>query len=282
VITATRGPLYSRTDQRRALAVREQRLVGIVQRALIEIRGLLTSGDLRIAAAMNRAPHLQPKLLQVWHGYVEQLVQALLAPVRLTRAEPDPIGGPAARSAEELARQQLGRLIAELSPTQLAAVQVQIAKLLEFGPSPEVLGAIGQATGLTALQTRQVANAYAAALAQGMSPGRAMLTAQGIADQLLAQRAQTIARQEAVTYTNQLVLQRGRAVDAGTGVITKQWVSARDGRVDGGLLFGVCRQLDDNTRIPIDAPFTFAGFEYDAPPAHIGCRCILEIWRSEG
>lgn len=279
MITATRGPLYSRTDQRQALAVREQRLVGIVHQALREIRGLLSSGDLRIAAAMNRAPQLEPKILQRWHGYVEQMVAALITPVRLTRGAPDPF---TARTAEELARQQLGRLIAELSPTQLAAVQVQLAKLIEFGPSTEVLAAIARATGLTALQTRQVANAYQAALKQGMLPGRAMLTAQGVADRLLEQRAQTIARHEAVTYTNQLVLLRGRTVDAGSGVIVKQWVSARDGRVDGGLPFGVCKQLDNNARIPIADPFVFEGVEYDAPPAHIGCRCVLEIWRDEG
>lgn len=275
MITATRGPLASRQEQRRALAVREQRLVGIVHRALTEIRGLLQAGDLRIAAAMNRPPQLEPVILQRWHGYVEQLVQALVTPVRLTRTAPDPVG---AQTAEDLARRQIGALIRELSPAQLAAVQMQIAKLVELGPTPTLLGAIAQATGLTSQQTRQVANAYQAALAQGVPPGRAMLTAQAFADRLLAQRAQTIARHEAVTYTNQLVLERGRAVDAGNGIVTKQWVSARDGRVDGGLISGVCRQLDNNDRIPVDEPFVFEGETFDGPPAHIGCRCVVEIW----
>jgi hypothetical protein len=264
------------------MAVRESRLVRVVAAALREIRSLLTTQDLRIAAAMNQPPALERVIMQRWHGYVEQMVQALLAPVRLTRGAMDPVGDAVPRSAEELARAQIGRLIRELSPAQLAAVRQQLANLLQLGPTPEVLGAIARATGLTSQQTQQVANTYRRALENGMAPGSAMETAQAHADRLLAQRAQTIARHEAVDYTNQVVLARGRAVDGGNGIMVKQWVSARDVRVDGGSPLGVCRQLDNNARIPIDEPFVVDGEAFDAPPAHIGCRCLLEIWRDEG
>lgn len=274
--------LWTRQELRRQMAVRESRLARVVAQALREIRTLLTAQDLRIATAMNQAPQLERTITQRWHGYVEQMVQALLQPVRLARADADPISDAAFRSAEELARRQIGQLIRELSPAQLAAVRQQLATLLQLGPTPEVLQAIARATGLTSQQTQQVANTFRRALENGMGPGTAMQTAQAHADRLLEQRAQTIARHEAVDYTNQLVLARGRAVDAGTGIIVKQWVSARDLRVDGGNPLGVCRLLDDNARIPIDEPFVVDGEMYDAPPAHIGCRCLLEIWRDEG
>lgn len=272
--------LATRQDIRRAMALRESRLVLVVRRALREMQTMLTAQDLRIATAMNRPPHLEPVIVRRWAAHVEAMVAALLAPVRLTRADPAIPG--AGRSAEALARRQVGNLIQQLSPAQLAAVRQQLATLFDLGPTPEVLQAIARATGLTSQQTQAVANAYRSALDSGYGPGQAMTFAQNRADALLEQRAQTIARQEAVSYTNQLVLARGRAADAGNGTITKQWVSARDGRVDGGNPLGVCQQLDNNARIPIDEPFVLDGESYDAPPAHIGCRCLIEIWRDEG
>lgn len=275
-------PLIGRFEIRRIMAEREQRLIAVVHAALQEVQQLLRAEDLRIANAMNRPPHLEPSVLQRWAARTEQMVHALLAPVRLTRADPQPISDVAFRTAEELARQQIGRLIRDLSPAQLAAVRQQLAELVRLGPTPQVLQAIARATGLTALQTQRVANTFRRVIEQGAGPGTAMLRAQEHADRLLEQRAQTIARHEAVTYTNQLVLARGKAVDAGGGVIVKQWVSARDLRVDGGNPLGVCRQLDNNARIPIDEQFVVDGEQYDAPPAHVGCRCLLEIWRDDG
>ena len=278
------GPIYTRGQQRRDAAIREARLITIIRQGLAEIRSYLTRTDLRAAAAMHRTPAIAGLITARWHQHTERMVEALLAPTRgdeaIARAI-DPAFDRLARTAEQLARAQIGRLIQQLSPAQLLAVQMQIAKLIELGPTPQVLAAIGQATGLTAQQTQRVANVYQAALDAGTSAGQAAQQAQGYADRLLEQRARTIARQEAVTYTNQLVLARGRTADAGNGVITKQWVSARDGRVDGGLPTGICARLDNNQRIPIDEPFVFEGEEFDAPPAHIGCRCLLEIWRDD-
>lgn len=212
------------------------------------------------------------------------MVQALLEPVRLRRAD---LGADSAEDAqqralrhtmEQLARRQIGDLIRELSPAQLLAVRAQLAALVQLGPTESVLGAIGQAAGLTARQTQAVAGFYRRSVEQGVGPGAAMEAAQKYADRLQDQRARTIARHEAVDFTNQLVLERGRAVDNGAGRVTKQSVSARDGRVDGGLVTGICQVLDDGNRIPINQPFVFEGQSFDGPPYHIGCRCLVEIW----
>jgi len=150
----------------------------------------------------------------------------------------------------------------------------------ELGPTrPEILQAIAQATGLTRAQTVTVRNFLERQLASEFSPATIYHTTERYAANLLAQRAQTIARTEATAYTNELVLQRGR--DLG-GVVTKQWVSARDGHVDEGQPFGICRQLDDGQVIPLEQRFTTAdGLSFDGPPAHPNCRCVLEIQREE-
>lgn len=281
--------LAGRGELRRLLAIRERRLLVVIRAALADLRPLVSRQDLRIAAAMGgQLPPVGAAIERRWQEHVEAMIAALVTPVPVRRAAPAP--DPAeeqrrrreAQAVQDLARRQIGALIRELSPAQLQAVRVQLASLMELGPTPAVLGAIAHAAGLTSRQTQAVASFYRRALEQGSGPGAAMEAAQGYADRLLDLRARTIARHEAVDFTNQLVLERGRQVGAGGGRVTKQWVSARDGRVDGGLITGVCRQLDNNDRIPIDRPFVFEGQRYDGPPAHIGCRCLVEIWREDG
>lgn len=275
--------LAGRGELRRLLAIRERRLLTVIRAALADLRQLVSRQDLRIAAAMGgQLPPIGAAIERRWQQHVEAMIAALVTPTSVARAEPDLIEEHRrrreAQAVQDLARRQIGELIRELSPAQLQAVRVQLAALVELGPTPAVLGAIAQATGLTGRQTQAVAGFYRRAVESGAGPGAAMEAAQKYADRLLDLRARTIARHEAVDFTNQLVLERGRQVGAGGGRVTKQWVSARDGRVDGGLISGVCRQLDNNERIPIDRPFVFEGQSYDGPPAHIGCRCLVEIW----
>jgi len=279
--------IFPRAQLRHELAVREQRLLPVVRQALAGIRTLLTHQDLRIAAAMGQIPPIAPAIERRWAAYIDQMIAALTGPMPIARAAPAPDPEEQRRrerlfiSAQELARRQIGALIRELSPAQLQAVRAQLAALMEFGPRPDVLAAIGQATGLTTPQTESVANFYRQRVDQGIAPGPAVAATQNYADRLLDLRARTIARHEAVTYTNQLVLERAAAATSAGGTIVKQWVSARDGRVDGGLPTGICRVLDDGSRIPVDQPFEYLGESFDAPPAHIGCRCLVEIWREE-
>lgn len=277
------GRLISRHALQRELVQRERALLTVIQGALRDIRRMLGREDLRTAAALGHTPVVAPDVARKWEQHEAAMIAALLQPVRVLRAEPDPAERRRQAAldalAEDLARRQIGALIRELSPAQLQAVRAQLAALMELGPTRAVLEAIGAATGLTARQTQAVAGVYRRQLEAGATPSSALRFAEVYADRLLDLRARTIARQEAVAYTNNLVLERGRQAAAGGGVITKQSVSARDDRVDGGNPRGICRVLDNGKRIPLDQPFVFEGQAFDGPPYHIGCRDLLEIWR---
>lgn len=266
-----------RTLVRRELLIRERRLLVAVRKLLAEIRRTLDAAEFRGAAVFGQLhPNQLAALERVWQRHVNEMVRALAAPVR--KQEEEPLGRV---TPEDLAARQIGDLIRELGPSQLIAVRRQLADLMEIGPRPEILQAISQATGLTARQAHAVSTFLQGQLARGASRMAAARAAQKYADRLLDLRARTIARHEAVTFTNQLVLERGRAVGGAGARMTKQWVSSRDERVDGGDPLGVCRLLDNNERIPIDQEFVADGESFDGPPAHIGCRCLVEIWRED-
>ena len=256
----------SRAELKRAIGARESRLRPIVRHAMAQMAARLTRPELRHAWAMGGQAHagLVAAARQAWTDAIPALVAALAAPLQ-KQDELLPT------TAQQLAEREIGALIRDLADRQLLAVQAQLAALMDQGPSDAVLGAIARATGLTANQTAAVGRFVAAQLSSGASEQTALRAAETYADRLLAQRAQLIARTEAVRYTSQLVLERG--ADVG-GIVVKQWVSARDENVDA-----ICRALDNDERIPLEQPFTAFGLEFQGPPAHPGCRCVPEIWR---
>lgn len=257
--------------------MRERRLLVAVRKLLAEIRRTMDAAEFRGAVVFGQIhPSQIAALERVWQRHVGEMVSALAMPVR--KAEDDPFGN---TSPDELAARQIGDLIRELGPAQLIAVRQQLTALMDLGPQPEIIQAIGQATGLTKRQAAAVAAFLQRQLDDGASRMTAARAAQNYANRLLDLRARTIARHEAVTFTNQLVLEQGRAVGGAGALMTKQWVSSRDDRVDGGDPLGVCRLLDNNERIPIDQDFVVDGETFDGPPAHVGCRCLVEIWRED-
>lgn len=261
---------------RRELLVRERRLLVAVRKLLAELHRTMDAAEFRGSAVLGQLhPHQIAALERVWQRHVDEMVGALAAPVR-KQEEDFPFGF---TSPEELAARQIGELIRELGPAQVIAVRRQLADLMDLGPRPEIIQAIGQATGLTSRQAHAVSAFLKRQLEAGISRMTAARAATRYADRLLDLRARTIARHEAVSFTNQLVLERGRAVGGAGARMTKQWVSSRDDRVDGGDPTGICRLLDNNERIPIDEDFEAGGETFDGPPAHIGCRCLVEIWR---
>ena len=269
--------LISRSQLRPALRVREVRLAGVTNRVLRQLQRLLTPHELKVSAAIGSVHPgpLTDRIAGVWRSYHAELVRALVDPVRVTKDELDPLAG--LPIDDSVAGQQIGRLIQQLSTTQLSAVQVQLQALMQLGPTPETLAGIGQATGLTRRQVAMVAAYLQRQQEAGLSNDVIERTTKSYADTLLRQRAGTIARHEAVTYTNALVHARGEQLNDG-GTITKASVSARDGRVDHGKLLGICRVLDNGQRIPLNQPWVFEGEEFLSPPYHLGCRCLEEIW----
>lgn len=258
-----------------------QRLRPILRRALRQLGTLLDPAEWLSAAALRIVPPgVPPRLRTVLAALEAALLRSLVAEA-LTEAFFDPGSGTSLTeqtTPEQLARQHIGLLIRELEAEGLAAVRLQLTLIADAGITPEAIAAIGQATGLTRRQVAQVERARRAALNQGASEAAAARTAAGVRAKLLDQRARLIARHETVSFVNATIRERGLEVEAAGNRVLKQSVSARDEHVDGGNPFGICRVLDNGTRIPIGDKFVFQGQAFDGPPYHVGCRDILELW----
>lgn len=252
----------------------------VVTRVLRQLQQLVTPHELQVAAgigSIHPAP-VTARVTGVWDQYRSALVAALVEPVRVRRdGSPDDPIAPTGYQPQDLAEAQVLRLIRQLAPPQVGTLQLQLRTLMELGATPDVLAGIAGATGLTQRQMLQVAAYLRRQRAAGIPEETVQRTIQAYIASLLRQRAGTIARYEAVSYTNALVHARGQQLN-GRGSITKAWVSARDDRVDRGNANGICRVLDDGKRIPLEQAWEFDGERFLSPPGHIGCRCLEEIW----
>lgn len=253
------------------IAARERRLRPIVRRGLEALAEIFTPGELQLAAAMGGqvAPD---RLIQTVVNRLRALQPELEAALRdgtrpLERQFP-------ATTPADLAAHQVAELIREIGPRQLAAVREQLAILMEQGPRPDLVRAIGQATGLTKRQAAQVGRIVQAQLAGGASRPAAMRAGRAAATRLLDFRTRLIARTEAVRYTNDLVQLRAETVAAGGRTVRRQWLSARDGNVDGGNPLGPCALNDNGELVGLQETFRSG---HSRPPAHPGCRCVIEL-----
>lgn len=179
-------------------------------------------------------------------------------------------------SAALLARMQIAELVRSITQPQLEALRVELATLMNVGPSGQLLDAIADVVGLTPRQAAHVRRLVERAVADGASPATAARLGRVTTNRLLEVRSQLIARTEATRYTNDVIQARARQVaDAGRRVL-HQWVSARDENVDADdRLTGPCIINDDGQRRRPGDRFPSG---HTAPPAHPGCRCLLEIW----
>lgn len=269
---------FTGTDRATLLRAQRARERSLRRELAVTLRGvadLVSDFDRRLGVAMGG--QVPATFIRDLHLYLQArqraLAGALVEPV--TRAGPgsEPRFG---LSAAELALQQAGVLVQGLEQRQLVALRVQLATLMQVGPSTEFLDALAHTVGLTDRQARQVARVVQGQLAAGASQAAAARVGRQVTERLLAYRARLIARHEATQYTNDLVLQRARAAG---GRVLKQSVSARDGHVDeDDPIRGPCIINDNGQRIPLEATFPSG---HSRPPYHIGCRCLLEIWVAE-
>ena len=247
----------------------QRRLQPALRAGLRGIGQLLSPAEWVTAAALRIVPasvpaRLRAALAALEGELVRRLVTEALTEVLLEQTTPD-----------DLARRRIGLLIRELETEGLAAVHLQLSLIADAGITPEAIAAIGRATGLTTRQVAQVERARRAALNQGASEAAAARTAGNVRQRLLEVRSQMIARTETVRYVGDLVQERGEAVQAAGGRVSRQWVSARDAHVDAGDPIGPCRMNDNGQRIGLTEVFPSGD---DRPPAHPNCRCLLELW----
>ncbi len=256
----------SRAEQLRAIRRRERRLKPVTRSIVDGMPDVITVRALR--SAFDAGALLASTLVSVQahvRKHQDRILEALTGdPERAIFKADDAIS---AITVDEIAALQVGDLIAGLSDRQLRTAQEALAVLFERGPTADVLAMISDATGLTRRQLRAVNNAHLSALDDGLSKAAAARAAARARKRLLKMRAQLIARTESVRLTAAITQRFGIET---LGATQKRWISARDNDVEG-----ICLALDKpSVVVGINDPFPTGHMH---PPAHAGCRCVLEL-----
>lgn len=302
--TTTLSTSVRRRATRQHRSVVEARLRRIVPHLLREVNGAVTRADLKAAA--NGAPlhHAHARITQTLDQWQDRLVTAMARPIeKAERAAVEPTvylqrgiwrRPPAPNEAwraavakaegdeppvvnhELIARHHIAELVRHLNDSQRRTVQEQLTQLMRWGVTPERLDAIGDATGLTPRQAAHVGRIYELQVKNGASEAMAQRVARNVQERLIAYRAKVIARTEATRFTNAVVQNRGEQLDLQGTRMVKQWVSARDDRVDE-----ICSDLDNGEAIPVGEAFASIEGPLLYPPAHPMCRCLLDIFTAE-
>lgn len=253
---------------RPALEQNERRLIVPVRRLVRRLSQLISVDEWRVAAGERRLPDLDARLANLLATSEEEMSAVLRVPRSLReQVEPD-----------ELARLLIGERVREIGDEAVAVLREQLAILLDRGSHEEILRVISRTTGLTTSQLAAVERAREAALAQGLSARQASNAAERVRTRLLDYRARLIARTEAARFTNSAIQARGEELVGQGQRVTRQWLSARDANVDGGDPGGPCAINDNGERFALGAIFPSGDAR---PPAHPGCRCVLELWVEE-
>lgn len=266
----------SRASQRREYAIREARLREPILELLGRLEALFRPDLLQ---EWRQAPGTLPdleELLRPWDQELErrreQLAQALVGP-GLTKDAFDDYATPLGPlTTKTLADNQIGDLIRG-TLGQRAQVRRALRELFAYGPTESILASIGSTVGLTERMQNAVYRRRDKLLEAGASAAEAARESKAYGRRLKAYRARLIARTESVRFTSMIVEETAR--QAGPGYV-KQWVSARDVDVEA-----TCEALDNGEKVPIDTNFSASGGGHGRPPAHPGCRCVLEIYQEK-
>lgn len=173
-------------------------------------------------------------------------------------------------------REHGAELVVQITDASRAGIRSILEDGVMRGRHPRRMAQdIKQVIGLHRRQVDAVIRRRLALEAEGVSPKRVKEITDRYAERLLEQRAQLIAKNEALVAVN-----RGRyelwqqlaedgAIDP---TMEQRWDTAEDEGV-----CTVCGPMNGQRR-KLDEPFTAGtGGVVDHPPAHIGCRCVVGL-----
>jgi SPP1 gp7 family putative phage head morphogenesis protein len=175
-------------------------------------------------------------------------------------------------SAEDYARRRAANLVTAATATAKKAIRSIVVRSIEGQFSPIAAARlIRDVIGLDPRRAQAVAN-YRESL--GDRADVADLTSK-YANELLAERAEAIARTETMEALNEGQLEAWRDAQE-EGLLsedaTKTWLATEDER-----LCPICEYLDGQT-VALDEDFVGEDGElYDAPTAHVNCRCSMTV-----
>jgi len=174
----------------------------------------------------------------------------------------------ARRVAERLA----GGLIADASAAVKAAVRAIVVRSIRDGIPPlEAARLIREVIGLDERRAQAVANYRASLFERGLDAQAIRSEIEDYAEELIGQRAETIARTEIMGALNEGALETWRqAREDGfiTGAARKEWLATED-----ELTCPICEPLDG---VQVGLEETFPSGDL-VPPAHPNCRCATVV-----
>lgn len=176
----------------------------------------------------------------------------------------------AVQAAVKVAQEQAAARVTEVNKTTVASLRLLITQAIEDGTTPaEAADQIASLVGLTSAQAKAVENYRAKLEEGGLSPSKIREKAEEYADDLLAQRAESIARTEIMESLNDGMQESWYAAQE-EGYLspnaTKEFIVTPDD--------DLCPQCEpyDGLQVPLGSEFP----EGD-PPLHPRCRCTLAI-----
>lgn len=232
------------------------------------------------AAARQRARLSVPAAAVLAGGAAAGLrTAAASAPRSLVPAAAEVAAGRAlpARAAAWAAG-RAAELVVQVSEETRRTLRASLARALARGAHPrEAAREVKALVGLTDRLAGAVRRQRASLIAGGATEAEADRRAAAYADRLRAWRADNIARTEAFRAVNEgrrglwdELVARG---DVRGGEVVREWLSARDERVDD-----VCHELDGE-QASLDG--AFPGGYFEPPDPHPSCRCTILYRRSE-
>lgn len=177
------------------------------------------------------------------------------------------------------AAEKTGTLVREIVADQLATIRALIADGFREGIAPrETARTLRDSIGLTQRDANAAFRYQLATektlLEAGVGPAQASIRARELGDKyrarLLRKRAETIARHETLSAASQGEHETWRQMrDAGLlgADFVRIWIVATDERT-----CQICRPLEGLTA-PLGIPFSGPTGVFQAPPAHVQCRC---------
>ncbi len=186
-------------------------------------------------------------------------------------------GGGFHPSIGQWARENGGRRITMITDDTRKQIMEIVRDGLDEGRNPKDMAKfIRPLIGLNAPQQRAIMNLIATMQNEGVSQARINQMIERMTNKKLKERAELIARTEAITATAVGTEAAWRQSQSQgllpTTGIQKRWIAA----IGSSRTCPLCISLHGQ-EVPVGQPFSRRGVEYDNPPAHPGCRCSMGL-----
>jgi hypothetical protein len=231
----------------------------------------------------------KPETAMAWDAFSapvgKALARVVAASIAVAKDRPNIPRVPVNERSLEWARKRGAKLIRGISADTRETVRRIIARGLERGHRADTMAnAIKRSVGLLPREEAAVERRRELLAAQDLSDARVEALSDKYASDLLAARAERIARTETIAAQNRGLLdtwQEASAEGALPAGVQRVWSAAPESE-NPNRPCAICIELDGKTT-SLDEPFysEVLGEDLMTPPSHPGCRCNMLLRRGE-